>query len=158
MLLEENPVQIAIKVKNNKNINLICKGRNIDLLPEEILVEAIDKEGISVESDGEITVGLEMAISRELEEEGFCRELIHYIQNIRKEADFDIENLIETHISCSEKNQAIINSNIDFIKKETLSFSLGFGLNANGLFIREIKIDEDIINVGVKAINACNPE
>ncbi|MCX6346463.1 MAG: DUF5915 domain-containing protein, partial [Actinobacteria bacterium] len=140
------------KVKNNKNITLSCNGKKIELLPEEVLVEAVDKEGMCVESDSEVTIGLEMAISRELLEEGFCRELIHYIQNIRKEADFEIENLIETHIICNEKNKMIIKENIDYIKKETLSLSLDFDLDNNGLFIRDIKIDSEEIKIGVKVI------
>ncbi|MEI7616193.1 MAG: class I tRNA ligase family protein, partial [Actinomycetota bacterium] len=125
-LMNENQVQIALKVKNNKNIILLCGGTKIELLPEEVLVEAIDKEGMGVESDSEVTVGLEMAISKELQDEGFCRELIHYIQNARKEADFEIENLIETNIICNENSRTIIKENIDYIKKETLSLSLGF--------------------------------
>jgi isoleucyl-tRNA synthetase len=151
-LLDENPVQIALKVKNNKNIVLRCCNKKIELFPEEILVEATDKEGMSVESDSEITVGLEMAISRELMDEGFCRELIHYIQNIRKEADFEIENLIETHINCSEKNKKIIMDNIDFIKKETLSSGLDFELKKSGIFARDIVIDGEEINIGIKVI------
>ncbi|MHB1254425.1 MAG: DUF5915 domain-containing protein, partial [Candidatus Humimicrobiaceae bacterium] len=151
-LLEENPVQVALKIKNNKNIALKCNNKKIELLPEEILVEATDKEGMSVESDGEITIGLEMAISRELQEEGFCRELIHYIQNIRKEADFEIENLIETHIICSGKNEIIIKDNIEFIKKETLSLSLDFDLKYSGLFVKDIRIDNKEIKIGVKVI------
>ena len=151
-LTDENPIQIAIKVKNNKNITLSCNGKKIELLPEEVLVEAVDKEGMCVESDSEVTIGLEMEISKELQEEGFCRELIHYIQNIRKEADFEIENLIETHIICNEKNKMIIKENIDYIKKETLSLSLDFDLDNNGLFIRDIKIDSEEIKIGVRVI------
>ena len=151
-LMNENPVQIALKVKNNKNITLFCNSIKIDLLPEEILVEAVDKEGMSVESDSEITVGLEMAISKELQEEGFCRELIHYIQNIRKEADFEIENLIESHISCNEINQTVIEKNIDYIKKETLSLSMDFVLANIDLFVKDIKIDGEEIKIGIKVI------
>ena len=61
-LLKENSMQVALKIKNNKNIVLKCNNKKIELLPEEILVETTDKEGISVESDSEVTVGLEMAI------------------------------------------------------------------------------------------------
>jgi isoleucyl-tRNA synthetase len=151
-LMDENPIQIANKVKNNKNITLMCNGKKIELLPEEVLVETIDKEGISVESDSEITIGLEMEISKELQDEGFCRELIHHIQNIRKEADFEIENLIEVHIICNERSKIIIKENIDYIKKETLSISLDFKLVNDGLFVKEIKIDDEEIKIGVKVI------
>jgi isoleucyl-tRNA synthetase len=151
-LIDENPVQIALKVRNNKNISLLVDDKKIELLPEEILVEAVDKEGMSVESDGEITVGLEMTISKELQDEGFCREFIHHIQNIRKEADFEIENLIEVHIICSEKYKMIIEENIEYIKKETLSISIDFEMESKDVFIKDIKIDNEEIKIGVKVI------
>ncbi|MHB1346807.1 MAG: isoleucine--tRNA ligase, partial [Candidatus Humimicrobiaceae bacterium] len=151
-LLNENPVQVALKVKNNKNIALKVGNKKIELFPEEVLVDATDKEGISVESDSEITVGLELAVSKELQEEGFCRELVHYIQNIRKEADFEIENIIGTHIGCSEKIKMVIMANIDFIKKETLSSRLDFEFKENGLFVKEITIEGEEINIGIKVM------
>ncbi|MCE5330285.1 isoleucine--tRNA ligase [bacterium] len=150
-LLNENPMQVALKVKNNKNINIICNKRKIELLPEEVLVEATDKEGLSVESDGEITVGLDTKISEELLNEGFCRELIHHIQNIRKEANFEIENIIETHISSNKKIEKIIADNIEFIKKETLSETLDFTIK-DDLFIKDIKIGDSQIKIGLKVI------
>jgi len=152
-LNNENPIQIALKVKNNKNIVLNCDENKIELLPEEVLVEAIDKEGLSVETDGEITLGLVTTITDKLLEEGFCRELIHYIQNVRKEANFEIENIIETHINCSEDVKKIINDNIELIKKETLSKSLDFDINNNDLFIKEIQINKEKLTIGLKVIN-----
>ncbi|MDD5658428.1 MAG: class I tRNA ligase family protein, partial [Actinomycetota bacterium] len=150
-LLNENPIQIALKVKNNKSICIICNENKIELLAEEVLVEAADRKGLSVESDGEITIGLDTEISEELINEGFCRELIHHIQNIRKEANFEIENIIETHISSDEKAQKIIFDNIEFIKKETLSKILDFDMKQD-LFIKEIKIQNSQIKIGLKII------
>ncbi len=56
-----------------------------------------------LKSDGEYTVGLSINFSKELAEEGFCRELIHQIQNLRKEADFKIENTIITLFYAAEE-------------------------------------------------------
>ncbi len=144
-------ISSSVKVKNNKNINIVCNKNKIELLPEEVLVEATDKMGLSVESDGEVTVGLNTEISEELLNEGFCRELIHHIQNIRKEANFEIENIIETHIGSNGKAEKIITDNIEFIKKETLSEILDFEIKDN-LFIKEIKIGENQIKIGLKVI------
>lgn len=150
-LLNENPVQTALKVKNNKNIIISLSEGKVELLPDEVLAEATDKEGLSVESDGEITVGLDIKISDELLQEGFCRELIHHIQNIRKEANFEIENTIEAHINCSEKLRKMISDNIDFIKKETLSKILDFDITGD-LFKKDIKIDNEQIKIGLKVL------
>ncbi len=81
------------------------QGKQIELLCEEILVEVQSRVDYGIESDGEYTVGLPTTFSKELAEEGFCRELVHHIQNLRKEADFKIENTITASIICSKRGR-----------------------------------------------------
>jgi len=150
-LSNENSLQIAIKVKNNKPITLVVDSVKYEIAPDEILVESSDKEGLSTESDGEITIGLDTSLTDELLKEGFIRELIHHIQNIRKEAGFEIENIISTHIECSDKTKDIIRQNIDFVKKETLSEKLDFKLR-EGLYISSININNENLKIGLKVI------
>ena len=70
MLQQENPIQIALKVRNGKQINLMVDNNKVELLPEEVIVETVGKDNISVESDGEVTVGLLTEIDSKLLEEG----------------------------------------------------------------------------------------
>ncbi len=144
----ENPVQIALKVKNNKNINLIVKGCQVEILAEEVIVEIKNLEDVGVESDGEYTVGISIAITKELEEEGFCRELVHQIQNLRKEANFKIENTIRLALECEDNTWQIIKKYSDYIKKETLSRQLD-GEFLNDMFIKELKVNEHNIKAGI---------
>lgn len=147
-LEKEIPVQLALKVRNEKVINLIINGRQIELLPEEVLVEMINLENIGVESDGEFTVGLPTTLTPELEEEGFSRELVHHIQNLRKEADFKIENTIKTAISCHNDDWQIIEKYSDYIKHETLSREITKEFN-DEMFVREISVNNKSIKVGI---------
>ncbi len=147
-LLSENPIRTALKVKNDKNINLSVDGKQIELLPQEVLVDIKNKEGFGVESDGEFTVGLSTAISEKLLEEGFCRELVHQIQNLRKEAGFEIENTIDTAIETGIKEN-VLKKFKNYIMKETLSKSLGPDFK-EGMFIKEVKVNDVTIKIGIK--------
>jgi isoleucyl-tRNA synthetase len=145
---KEIPLQLALKVRNEKVINIIINGRQIELLPEEILVEIINLENIGIESDGEFTVGLPATITPELEEEGFSRELVHHIQNLRKEADFKIENTIKTAVGCQMGDWIVIEKYSDYIKHETLSREIVQDFE-DGMFFREIIVNNKKIKVGI---------
>jgi isoleucyl-tRNA synthetase len=152
-LENENPLSVALKVKGNKIVNLNVDGKQIELLPDEILIEVNSRKDYGVESDGEFTVGLPTIISKELAEEGFCRELIHQIQNLRKEANFNIENTINTSIICYTDEKNIIEKYKDYIMKETLSKKLSFDFE-DDMFIEDIKINNLVIKVGIKVVGS----
>jgi len=151
-LFSESSVRIALKVKNDKNVSLVVEGRKIELLPEEVLVDIKNKEGFGVESDGEFTVGLPTAIAGELLEEGFCRELVHQIQNLRKEAGFEIENTIDTAIESAVKED-VLNKFKNYIMKETLSKSLSSEFKED-MFVKEVKVNDEKIKIGIKVVGS----
>lgn len=151
-LQAENPVRTALRVKNNKNVNLMINRKQIELLPEEVIVEVKNKEGFGIESDGEFTVGLSTEISQELLEEGFCRELVHQIQNLRKEAGFKIENTIELAMKPAIEDN-ILKKFKNYIMKETLTKSLSSDLKSD-MFIKEMNINSKKIKIGIKVVGS----
>ena len=144
----ENPSKIVLKVRNGKTINLVIEGRQIDLLPEEILVEIDSREGLGIESDGKFTVGLTLDISDELAEEGFCREFVHQIQNFRKEAGFQIENTIDIAFRSNREAILIIEKYRDYIMKETLAEKLDDRF-VDGMFLKDLKINDEELQIGI---------
>ncbi len=151
-LLSENPVRTALKVKNEKVVSLAVDGKKIELLPQEVLVDIKNKEGFGVETDGEFTVGFSTAISEDLLEEGFCRELVHQIQNLRKEARFEIENTIDTAMEHVAKED-VIKKFKNYIMKETLSKSLSPDFK-EGMFVKEVKVNDVKIKIGIKVVGS----
>jgi len=149
----ENPLKVVLRIKNSKSLDVIVDGRQIEILPEEVLVDVISKEEYDVESDGEFTVGMATSLTEELREEGFLRELVHQIQNLRKEANFRIENTIITAIQCGQKQKETIDRFKDYIMKETLSEKLTREF-LDDMFVREIKINEFSIKVGIKVVGS----
>jgi isoleucyl-tRNA synthetase len=151
-LLKENPVYTALKVKSGKNITLKIDGKQIELPPEEILIDVKNREGLGVESDGQMTVGLSTVLSQGLLEEGLCRELVHQIQNLRKEAGFEIENTINTAIGEGIK-EGILKKFKNYIMKETLSRSLT-GKFEEDMFVKKVRVNDKNIKIGIKVVGS----
>lgn len=78
-------------------------------------------EGWSVETENGLSVALDTELSPELVKEGLAREFVNRIQNMRKEADFDVVDRITIGFEGSEKLEDAVETMKDYIKSETLA-------------------------------------
>ncbi len=78
-------------------------------------------EGWSVETEEGLSVALDTELTPELVKEGLAREFVNRIQNMRKEADFDVVDRITIGFEGSEKLEEAVESMKDYIKSETLA-------------------------------------
>ena len=69
-------------------------GTNVILEKDDVLTEAVQKEGFAAQIDGGLTVVLDCNLTPELIAEGYQREVISKLQTMRKEADFDVTDRI----------------------------------------------------------------
>lgn len=88
---------------------------------EDIEVMRTGLEGWSVETEGGLTVALDTDMTPDLVREGLAREFVNRIQNMRKEADFDVVDRITIGYEGSDKHDEAIESMKEYIKKETLA-------------------------------------
>ena len=82
------------------------------------------KEDLKVINDGTLTVGLDTKITDELKKEGYARDLVRGIQNLRKESGFEITDRIELTVNGSEVLKGAFELFRDFIAGETLASSV----------------------------------
>ncbi|WP_159886119.1 isoleucine--tRNA ligase [Paenibacillus puerhi] len=75
-------------------LKLEAEGQTLVLPLEELLVEKQAKAGFASASGGGITVTLNTAITPELEQEGWVREVIRIVQDYRKQLELPIEKRI----------------------------------------------------------------
>lgn len=107
-------------------IVLNIDSENIDIQLEEVEISAEDIPGWSVANKGNLTVALDLTITNELKKEGEAREFVNRIQNIRKDLEFNLTDVIFLKI---EDNLAIVNSLYDYknyICAEILAESIDF--------------------------------
>jgi len=152
-LSRADAAKIALKVNNGKNIKIVIGGKDLEIEPEELLVEIKNKENMGVETDGEFTVGLSTDISEELKAEGFARELVHQIQNLRKEAGFQIENTIDTAIEAPEEQLKLVGDFTDYINKETLTGNMLQSFS-DDMFVKEVNVNGIMVKIGIKVVGS----
>ena len=91
-------------------------------------VSSEDMPGWLVATEGTLTVALDIVQTPELVLEGTARELIHPIQNLRKESGFELTDRIDTEIYASGSAYEAISKAIevwgDYVSAQTLSSSL----------------------------------
>ncbi|MBK7141747.1 MAG: isoleucine--tRNA ligase [bacterium] len=112
-------------------INLPTDSGAVTLTSEDVEIQKVEKDGIVVESNGPLTVALVTDLTQELIDEGFAREMVNKIQNMRKSSGFDVTDHISIRMSGSAPLRAAAGRYDEFIRRETLARSIEF-LDTNG--------------------------
>ncbi len=113
------------------------------------ILEEKKNPALEVAREGNIAVALDTTITPELEKEGIAREFVNRVQNLRKEAGFEVTDRIEIAVQAPEKVANAIQEMAEYIKSETLALDIQFSLD-NGEISREISIMGETFPVVLK--------
>ena len=119
------------KLEIEGSINLSVENTDVIISTDDVEINYKDIEGLSVATDGSQTIALDLKLSEELINEGITREIVNRVQNIRKNQGYDVTDKIEINIKNNKKIEEALNSNLDYIKGETLAIKLYFSENLN---------------------------
>jgi isoleucyl-tRNA synthetase len=156
-----NQVASAIKSFGDKEIEEIIltgkhmihiAGHEFEITKNEVEILHEEKEGMAVQSDGSLTVGLDTHLTSELIDEGFAREFINRVQNLRKEAGFEVVERIKIAFDGSDTLKKAVMNQKPYILNETLSTDILTAF-APGEFSKEVEINDEKIKIGVQRIN-----
>ncbi len=117
--------------KENK-ITLNIGGENIDLTGEDVEIINTEIEGWVVESQEGITVAVDSELTDDLIAEGYARELVNRIQNIRKDSGFDVMDRIKIRLKSDENLINYVQKFSDYILTETLADQINTDTDING--------------------------
>lgn len=129
------------ELSSGNSIFLEINGEKLEILPEDVEIISSEIEGWAVESDGSITVALDVEITPELKMEGNAREFVNRVQNMRKDAGFEVTDKISICFSGSGELTESVLKFAGYIKSETLAEELKNEDSQNG-FTQEWKIGE----------------
>ncbi|MCL1953536.1 MAG: DUF5915 domain-containing protein, partial [Firmicutes bacterium] len=105
--------------------------------------------GYASASDKGIVVALDTKLSQQLIDEGFVRELISKIQNLRKESGFEVMDRILIQYSASKTLQDIVSKYKDTIMQDTLCQDMSLVENVS-ISILDINGEEFRCSVALK--------
>ena len=128
-------------------------GEEVELAPDEVLVREEAGEGLAVSSEHGVTVAMDVVITPELAAEGLARDVVRRVQNLRKEADFDLDDRIITTYQAEGELAEAIEMFRDYIAAETLSVELVAGSpEEDSVAVDEDQVEGHLLRFGVRKV------
>lgn len=143
-------MELAQKVQNGEEVKINISGTEIKLSSENLLITMDGLEGYAFASEGDLGVILDTTITPELEEEGYLREILSKIQNMRKESGFEVSDNIKLYVSGNKVLEDITKKFEDIIKKNTLAVDIVY--NENREYV-DCKINGQKFKIAVELAN-----
>jgi len=136
----------ALEAKGS--MKLTVEGQEVELLRDDVEISAETVPGLSVASDGPVTVALDITLNDELVQEGIARELVSRIQTLRKESGFEVTDRVQLHVLDSGDARLVhaVRNHASYILAETLAITpedqvLVKALPAEGPGLHEVDLD-----------------
>lgn len=144
--------EVAAKVNAGESVTVTVNGEPVELAADEILVQTHPAEGLAVAADKVVTVAIDTVITDELAAEGLAREIVRRVQNMRKEAGFNIEDKIRLYYQAAGRTVRVFHQWGDYIKAETLAVDIHHELIPESAFQKLEKIDSETVTLGVERV------
>lgn len=151
-ILAYDPESAAKILLDNQPLEIVVAGEVYQILPEEVEVRSLAKEGYAVASEGAYLAALVTDLSPELEKEGLAREFVRRAQDLRKTAEFEISDRIKIVYSATPKLAEAVQEFSDYIKNETLTLVLELGKPDAQMAQIESEFDGETVILGVEKL------
>lgn len=140
-----NAAEVLSKIRSEGEYRL--DNLDVSLKLEDLQVLTESAEGFVAQSDKGVTVALSTALTEELIEEGVEREIVSKIQNMRKEADFEVTDRISVWYK-AEGVAAKVFARAGFAK-DVLADSVTEGAAPEGAFAKEQNINGEKVTIAI---------
>ncbi len=145
-----NQMDLANKVKNGQIQYIEIDDVQIALDSNDLLITMQGIQGFAFSGEGEIGVVLDTNITQELKEEGYLREILSKIQNMRKEKGFEVLDKINLYFSENNVLQEIIQKFSKKIMKDTLAENIVYDKPRNNY--TEILVNGETIKIDIELL------
>lgn len=132
-MAEMDQFALASRFQAGESVEIEAEGETYLVAPEDVEVRSAPRQGYSVAEAGGYLVAVTTEVDTALEQEGYARELVRRIQQLRKDAELAISDRIVTYIA-HKPNGADVNGDGmlhqvlahfgDYVREETLTVDL----------------------------------
>jgi isoleucyl-tRNA synthetase len=140
------------KIEQGKDIVLNIDGEDLTISKDDVEIISTEITGWVVEAEAGITVAIDAELDEALIEEGLAREFVNRIQNMRKDAGFDVTDKIIINFTGSENFVKAIKNFNQYISTETLAEKLSEGSKTGSGFTQEFKIGEFDCSINIEKV------
>ena len=150
-LSEMNQMELAKAIQSGKAVMINVSGTDIELNSENLQVTMQGLEGFAFAGEGEIGVVLDTLITDELKEEGYMREVVSKVQNMRKDSGFEVIDKIKLYVADNSLIENVVRKYENYIKGETLAVEILYNSPAE---YTECSINGEKLKIAVEVVKA----
>ncbi len=148
-LSKADPEEVRRSVERG-SYEVQIKGKPIQITYEMVGFEHSLLEGFSEGSTTKGTVYVDFRRTPEIEAEGYTRELVRRVQQMRKEMDLSVEDYVTTEVQSSGRLRAFFDEWREYICTETRTRSLSLDEGRpRGSLVKDWDVEEERVVVGV---------
>lgn len=125
-------------------------GETVRIASDELEIQRTGLEGWSVETEKGITVAVDTELTPGLIQEGLTREFVNRIQNMRKEADYEVTDRIVVGFSGSDELTKAVKKNLKSIKTEILAEEINTNVLKVSDFVKTWEIEGDETEITIR--------
>jgi isoleucyl-tRNA synthetase len=140
-------------LRRGENVTVSLDGNSVDLGPDDVLISTEQAAEWVCSDDAGIQVALSTLLTPELIREGMSRDFVRQVQQLRKDANLNIQERIriEYH-SVDSTVQAMVAEWCDYIQSETLADNIVFQTSP-GPGSRSVNVGGADVNVWIVSIS-----
>lgn len=127
-------------------VNLELDGEKIEILKEYVEIKISGKEGFDINMQDNVFVILDTELNEDLIQEGYMREFISKVQQLRKSSDFEVTDEIEIKYDTDDD----LAHALDRYKDEIMAETLANDLERTNLEGEKINLNDKEIIIEVK--------
>jgi isoleucyl-tRNA synthetase len=139
-----DPDHVAKALAEGGEIGVSIDGHDHTLGPDDVTLVMEPLEGYEVEAEAGHAVALSLELDDDLRREGLAREIVHAVQNARKEAGLDVADRIALSLGGDDELLDAAKAHEGYVTGETLATSVEYGKDGRGAAAsiegRELKI------------------
>ncbi len=140
------------RLEQTGEISISIDGNKFRISKDDVEIVHEDIKGWLVESDNEIIVALDTELTKELIDEGYAREFVNRVQNMRRDFEFEVTDRIKIFYECSNKLHSAIVNTKNYISSETLAESIEPKIT-NCKYIKEWDINGEKCIIGIEKVH-----
>ncbi len=120
-----DPSEVVKAFDNGEKVVVrINDERTVEVDSDQLVVNIISKEGFTVQMEGNDFIILDIQLTDELIQEGYAREFVSRVQQMRKSNDFDVSDHIKIYFTSTDNFTAAINNFSQYVMDETLAVTI----------------------------------
>ena len=141
-----DPDSARAAANGERQVGISIDGHEHTLEPDDLQLVMEPLEGYEVESEAGRAVALALDLDDDLRREGLAREVVHAVQNARKEAGLEITDRITLHLGGDKELVEAARAHEEYVTGEVLATQVAYEPKGPA---SEVRIEGKTLSIGV---------